>query len=303
MARVWHETEQILQRFRNWLTQTSADLSTRDDSPGHSEPDAPPAAESPAVGLLQLVEAFTALRHELKLQTKSARGLEEIAQTSLSALDRAIAQFQGVPTREAQAADQAARPLVLSLIELDEALERGAKVIALLDRRLTERAPAELVAALDQRFASLSRWRRWLAAPWHRAVRQVCEQQVAATHQRVFSALMEGYQLTQSRLQRALAEQQIRRLDCIGREVDPASMTVVDLSDDPQAAPETVTAELRPGYTWRGAVIRYAEVRAVRRVRPLEQPAAEVAASLPDSAPLAGLRRGDELAPTDIPTG
>jgi len=160
---------------------------------------------------------------------------------------------------------------VLSLIELDEALERGAKAIALIDRRIADRAPQELVEALDRRFAGLSVWRRWLSAGWHRAARQVCQQQAAETHARMFSALMDGYQLICSRLERTLAEHQIRRLECVGRAVDPSTMTVVELTDDPQAAPETVVAELRPGYTWRGHVIRFAEVRAVRNERSQEQ--------------------------------
>jgi molecular chaperone GrpE len=206
------------------------------------------------------------LRQELKLQTKSARGLEVAVQAALAGLDKAAAQFQSVPAREGQAADQASKPLVLSLIELDEALERGAQAIALLDRRIAERAPQELLDALDRRFADMSAWRRWLSADWHRVARQVCQQQAAETNARMFAALMDGYRLICVRLQRTLAEHQIRRLQCVGRPVDPQQMTVVELSDDPQVASETVVAELRPGYTWRGTVVRYAEVRAVRRV-------------------------------------
>ena len=41
-------------------------------------------------------------------------------------------------------------------------------------------------------------------------------------------------------------------------------MTVVEIADDEQAPPETVIAELRPGYLWRQTVIRFAEVRAVK---------------------------------------
>ena len=40
-------------------------------------------------------------------------------------------------------------------------------------------------------------------------------------------------------------------------------MTVIDLVDDPASEPETVVEEVRPGYVWRGRVVRFAEVRAV----------------------------------------
>ena len=118
----------------------------------------------------------------------------------------------------------------------------------------------------------------WWSAGWHREARTLCQEQAAETHARMFSALMDGYQLICARLQRTLAEHQIRRIDCVGRAVDPTTMTVVELTEDPQAASETVAAELRPGYTWRGTVVRFAEVRAVRRERTLEP----VAAGPPD---------------------
>ena len=39
-------------------------------------------------------------------------------------------------------------------------------------------------------------------------------------------------------------------------------MRVIELVDAPGVPPETVVEEIRPGYVWRGQVVRYAEVRA-----------------------------------------
>jgi molecular chaperone GrpE len=259
-----HDIEAILDRFRDWLSQTQADVQAL-DALGPEEPGTPgDRGQGPEVGLLQLVEAFTALRHELKLQTKSARSVEESVQAALGGMDRAIAQFQTVQAREVHAAEQAAKPLVTALIELDEALERGVKAVAIMERRFVQQSPQQLLETLDERFARLRAWRRWLGGRWHREVRQLCQDQEAETLVRAFAALAEGYQLVRSRLQRVLAEQQIQRIACVGQHVDPTAMTVVELVDDPHAMPETVVDELRPGYTWRGQVVRYAEVRAVR---------------------------------------
>jgi molecular chaperone GrpE len=269
-----HEIEAILDRFRDWLSQTQAEQRACEAS-GLEAPATPgPSVAPPEVGLLQLAEAFTALRHELKLQTKSARNVEESVQTALGGLDRAIAHFQTVQAREVQAAEQAGKPLVAALIELDEALERGVKAVAVMERRFVQQSPQQLLETLDARFARLPAWRRWFAARWHLDVRQLCQDQEAETLVRAFSALAEGYQLVQSRLHRVLAEQQIERIECVGRHVDPTAMTVVELVDDPRAPPETVVDELRPGYTWRGQVVRYAEVRAVRP-RPMDSPSAD----------------------------
>jgi len=216
--------------------------------------------------LLQLIEAFTALRHELKLQTKSARGLEESLQDALGGLDRAIDQFRSVEPQETAAAERAARPLVESLIELDEALRRGEKAVTAAQRRLLEETPQRLVDGLQQRFADLSAWQRWRSRPWQAEVLPLGRQLVAETQTPVLSTLAEGYQLISARLQRMLSEHRIERLTCLGRRVDPTRMKVIELVDAPDAAPETVVDELRPGYVWRGQVVRYAEVRATRAV-------------------------------------
>lgn len=257
------ETEDILNRFQQWLAQTNQELERL------AEP--PPAADapSPPVGLLPLIEAFTALRHELKLQTKSARGLEELLQTALGGLERAIDQLRSVQPQESAAAEQAARPLVESLIELDEALRRGETAAAATRRRLLEETPRRLAESLQQRFKQLSAWQRWRSRPWQAEVLQFCRRQLAETQTPALSSLGEGYQLICARLQRMLREHRIERLACVGRRVDPTRMKVIELVDAPGASPETVVDELRPGYEWRGQVVRYAEVRATRAAVPV----------------------------------
>lgn len=260
------ELGDVLQRFQEWLTQTSQELDQLDDEP--YLPDDEPAA--PAAGLLSLVEAFTALRHELKLQTRSARTTEASLQTVLEALDRAIEHFAGVEPREAEAASQAARPLVEALIDMDEALRRGAQAVAAARRRLSDGTPQRLVEHLQQRFAQRWFWQRWRFRAWHTEVLQCCRQVLAETQGPVLASLGDGYELICARLQRTLAEQRIERMKCVGQRVDPASMNVVELVDVLGAAPETVVDEVRPGYLWRGRVVRFAEVRATR---PAPQPA------------------------------
>jgi len=80
----------------------------------------------------------------------------------------------------------------------------------------------------------------------------------------LLASLGDGYQLICGRLQRMLSEHRIERLACAGQSVDPAQMRVIELVDAPGVPPETVVEEIRPGYAWRGRVVRYAEVRATR---------------------------------------
>ena len=298
--RTWWENEDVLQRFREWLSRTSAEVTAtqgsgsdgevrpgqltaldkpdwldeldRYDAPdeindevaGHDPADEP-APELPTVGLVELIEAFTALRHETKLQTKAGRGLEDSVRTSLQGLDRAIRQFETVQSRESEAADRTAKPFAEALANLDEALLRGAEAILSSHRQAALIVPQQLGSSLDERFQQLSWWQRQLSQGWHRQVQNACQEEVATAIDAALHRVMEGYELIQARLRRVMQEQGISRIACLGAVVDPARMTVVELLDDPQATPETVLEEVRPGYTYRGQVIRFAEVRAARK--------------------------------------
>jgi molecular chaperone GrpE (heat shock protein) len=61
-----------------------------------------------------------------------------------------------------------------------------------------------------------------------------------------------------------MAREDLVRIACVGKPADPHAMTVVEAIDDPARAPGTVVEEIRPGYLWKGKVLQYAEVRAVR---------------------------------------
>ena len=254
------DREQILSRFGAWLDQTQAEVaafvaSDADDDP-HSQP----------VGMLPLVEQFTALRHEIKLLTKASRGTEERTESTLLSMQAAIEQFRSVPLQEAQAAESAARPLVAALLDLDESLQRGRSVIENARRRVMEDLAHEL-AERQQRFEQMYRaqpwWRRLLCRPWHAAATEMFSEKMLADHRTVFDSLLEGYDLIQVRCQRTMDAQSIVRMACAGRQVDPNSMTVLETISDPARPPGLVVEQVRPGYYWKGQVFRFAEVRVV----------------------------------------
>ncbi len=298
--RTWWDNEDILQRFREWLAQTDQDIlalperqqaapawdsdpETSDrpewldesnwadhsnDTPpdvNDNDPADQPAPELPSVGLTELLEAFTALRHETKLQTKAGRGLEDAVQASLQGLDRAIRHFETLQAREGDAADRVAKPFAEALANLDEALTRGAEAISSSQLQAARAVSQHLQDTLDDRFRRLSSWRQWWARSWHGQVREICQEEVATSMNAALHRVMEGYQLIHARLRRVMQEQGVSRISCVGQVVDPAKMTVVELVDDPHAEPEVVLEEVRPGYIYRGHVLRFAEVRAARK--------------------------------------
>ena len=259
------DDEALLDQFRQWLreadTETEAMVAEF------------PSAGDDGIGLYRLVEEFTALRHEVKLQTKGSRGLQEQAESLLPALRQAIEHFRSVEPREAQAVWAAGKPLAEALADLDESLVRGRAEIEKARRQLVDDSANQLTEALDKLHASLSWFRRRRTRFYHEAARAVISQLGPAARRPFFDALLEGYGLIQSRLRRIMAAEKVLRIETLGRPVDPELMTVVEIVDDPARLPSEVVAELRSGYTWRGRVLRYAEVRAARGAPPpLEEP-------------------------------
>ncbi len=267
--RTWRENEAMIERLRQWLTET------RYEAQSLAGVDAAKAAgltgtrtfvpeePLPKIGFLQVVEALTALRQETKLHTKSQRGLQDAAETALEGLQEAIRRFESVRAKEAEAALRAALPLVEALAGLDEAMMRGMRAFEAAHRQMAAKAPERLRAELDDEFNGRAWWRRLVTRRWHRHVRDRACAEIARTVDEEFSQLIQGYSLIRARLGRALSDQGVEQVETAGRRVDPATMTVVDLVDNPEAEPETVVEEVRPGYCWNGRVIRFAEVRAV----------------------------------------
>ncbi len=268
------DVEGLLARFRDWLE------TTRLEAEGLDRPaDADVAGD--AFGLIPLAEEFTALRHELKLQTKSGRGLLEQAEAMVSALRQAIEQFRSVEPKEAQAAWASGKPLAEALGDLHEALERGRRAIENASRRVTEETTQVLIDALDRRFRGQSWLGRRLARGYHAQVLEVVGDAGRARRE-LFESLLEGYGLIQNRLARVMKAEKIERIPCEGNPVDPERMIVIEVVEDATRPPGTVVKELRSGYTWKGRLLRYAEVQAASAVRaPAPQPI--VADEDPDS--------------------
>ena len=132
------ELESTLDRFHEWLARARADAAS-----SASEPKAQLDSCRP-FGLVDLVEEFTALRQELKLQTKSARGLQEQTESLLTPLRQAIEHFRSVAPREEQAAWSAGKPIAEGLATLDEALDRCRGEIEKARIVATEQVPRKL---------------------------------------------------------------------------------------------------------------------------------------------------------------
>jgi molecular chaperone GrpE len=255
------EIEQVLDRFHQWLAAARADAGS--SAAALVKPAADHDSSRP-FGLIDLVEEFTALRQELKLQTKSTRGLQEQAESLLPPLRQAIEHFRSVTPREEQAAWSAGKPLAEGLAILDEALDRCRGEIEKAQIVATEQTPRKLVEPLDRMHASLPWLKRLLLRKYHRQMREAVQREAQGMNQNWLHSLLEGFDVIQNRVRRLLKSEAIEPIASVGRPVDPERMIVIDITDSPDWPPGTVIEELRRGYTWRGRILRLAEVRAVR---------------------------------------
>jgi len=254
------DVEAILDRFRRWLDSARVEA----DQEGEIVPDSSLDGESPRdFGVIDLVEEFTALRHEVKLQTKSGRVLIDQTETAVSALRLAIEQFRSLGPKEAQAVWAAGKALAEAIADLDEALDRGRRELDRARHWITGESIRDLETALNDLHRRRSWIRRRLLQAYHKEVLDIVRRDGRSRHD-LLDSLIEGFGLIQNRLGRVMASEQVKRIPCEGNPVDLALMTVLEVVHEPDQPPGTVVKELRRGYTWRGRVIRYAEVQAVR---------------------------------------
>jgi molecular chaperone GrpE len=255
------DIEAILDRFRDWLEDARSQVEEADALERGSDSQlGPPERE---FGIIDLVQEFTALRHELKLQTKSGRGLIDQTDHAVAALRQAIDQLRAVDAKEAQAVWSTGKALAEALADLDEAIARGQREVERARNQIADESVRALEASLDNLFRQRSWIRRRAVRSYHEQVKEMVRRDGLERHE-LFESFLEGYGLIQKRLRRAMASEQVTQIACEGRPVDPEVMTVLEVVEEPRDRPGTVVKELRRGYTWRGRVIRFAEVQVVR---------------------------------------
>lgn len=253
--------EQILDRFRDWLRETRVEAAEIDDSTNGI------VGESSPIGLDRLIEEFTALRHELKLQTRSARSIEERFENSLATLDSATAAFREVAAQTIPAGSESiAKSLALTIAELEEALTRCLDQWKKNFERLIGPPASAKTDVLDERFRRQSWLRRKLTKSYHAGVIRIIgedEERSRSERRSLLTALVSGYDLILKRLNRNMGDLGVGRIATVGRIVDPERMVVVEVVESDDRHGEVIE-EIRPGYEWKGVLLRPAEVRAVR---------------------------------------
>jgi molecular chaperone GrpE len=246
--------ERLLADFRAWLHDLPAELP------------AEPVLSEPALDLSAMLAPFVALRHEVNLQTKVSRALVEQNGQTLEQLRLALETLRRPPS---PSADDLVRPLLKTLIDIQDALTLARREML----RVRDALPARDVPPPPAISVRLPFWARCLGlqtgvdqslAPFRAWQASAPSPDDVARQRQTIDALLVGYDMSLQRLSRALDQHGLERIACVGEPFDPEIMEVAEVVRDPQRTGTEVIDELRPGYRWRGRLLRYAQVRVAR---------------------------------------
>ena len=232
---------------------------------------------TPGIDLFTLVGQFTALRHEVNLQTKATRAAVEQNAEVLRRLETAQ---QEAPEPE-DVSDDTLRPVVKAFVDIADALSLSLRqmeklrdaIEPMLDELELAAEPEEFPTEPEEVpppprgfFARLFGSPPPTAAPTPPPAPPPSERSAVAVDRlrQLVAAAADGYAMSLRRVGRVLPTLDLEPLGCVGELFDPELMEVVEVVGDSDSPTGTVVEEVRPGYLWRGKPFRFAQVKVAR---------------------------------------
>lgn len=238
----------VLADFRAWLEQAAAEGEV-----------APPPDDTERIDLHTLLAQFTALRHEVNLQTKAVRAQQEQNANTLEQLSDALEALREKAST-GQDAEELTRAQLKTLTELHDALALAAREV----QRVRDAVLPDLDRLAVPEPVPESRRSFWsrLFAPAVEAPRPRSD--TADRVGRLLESVVTGYTMSLQRLDRALHQHGLEPIPATGRPFDPERMEALEVVSDSARPAGEVVEEVRRGYLWRGRVFRYAQVRVAK---------------------------------------
>ena len=211
--------------------------------------------EGPRFGAVDIVEAFTAMRHEWRGQVKESRDLAEQIQAAAATLKDLETKLLNREKEIVDDPSESAR-LAYLIAETDHQLTRAVRAIEQAETNRKLRAGAE-AGAVEQCAAGMNALARWFARPLVAILRE----QRRAQETPAENPASEGLNLVLARLRRSMKEHNIERVETEGQPFDANTMNAIGTMNSSEHPSGHVAEQLSPGYRWRGQVLRFADVR------------------------------------------
>jgi molecular chaperone GrpE len=237
--------------------------------------------------LFTLVSHFTALRHDVNLQTKATRAQAEQTTAALEQIQTAVGALEPPPPPDH---DTPTKGLITALVEANDALHLASRelqrVFGLIPETTDYAAPPAptLTELPTPEPPPLSFWTRWLGLdPFlNRQYEQLQTLHAERTPvaplpvddplpklRQLFAATLNGVQMSQQRIERALQHQGLHAIPTADTAFDPETMEVLEAAPAPPGVPPGLV-EIRRGYRWQGRLFRTALVKVLRAVTSLD---------------------------------
>jgi len=210
------------------------------------------------LGAVDIVEAFTTLRHELKLQVRGGRELQQSLNDTLQRLEQRIT---SLPTNASASNTSESRKMAEAIAEIEESLQRA--IESIVQESESARSDANVLNRYDAMVSKAPWIAKTFAGKWLEDLRAGIAHSIA-TARRVASTqnvAHRGLELLLARVHRLMKQCEIERVDVLYKPFDAESMNAIDMIVDPQVPSAHVAQQIRPLYRWRSSTLRCAEVR------------------------------------------
>lgn len=251
------DIERVLSDFRGWLESLT------------QLPVVLPSVEP--LHLQTIVAQFTALRHEVNMQTKAARSAVEQTGAALKLLqpDEDEEQETG-PEIEVLEDLEHLRPIVKMALDVHDALSVAKKQMEKAKANASDLGeaigapPAKSMPRRPGFFARLFGVRNTATydGDWEEYIERI-EEHCQKLHDQ-FSGVADGYTMSLRRIERVFPQLDLEPIHCEGQPFDPESMEVLDTEPHGELPSGTVLEVVRRGYHWQGKLFRYAQVKVAK---------------------------------------
>jgi molecular chaperone GrpE len=214
-----------------------------------------PCEDVPQFGAVDIVEAFTAMRHEWRGQTRESRDLAEQIRAAVTNIQQLESKLLAVAGDRPDDTPES-RQLAMLIAETEHPLSRAVAAAAQWESGRQRRA-AEIAKTIDECAAGMNGLARWFARP----LLALLAGQNSAREPAEENPALEGLSMVLARLRRMMQEREIERFDVLGLPFDPEAMHAIGTMTSADFPAGHVGEQISPAYRWRGELLRFADVR------------------------------------------
>ncbi len=210
------------------------------------------------LGAVDIVEAFTTLRHELKLQVRGGRELQQSLQDSLLRLEQRITSQSAA---QSEVGTSEGRKMAEAIADIEESLQRA--IESIVPKPVNARSEGVVLKRYDQLVSKAPWIARAFAGRWLEELRAGIAQSIEAEKKSESTSdpSHRGLELLLARVHRLMKQFEIERVNVLYKAFDAETMNAIDMVVAPDVASAHVAQQLRPLYLWRNITLRCAEVR------------------------------------------